>query len=421
MSTNVMSGIIDIEDIIKADHNLKDVVMHTPLVRNNNLSDTYDCDVYLKREDLQHVRSYKLRGAYNFISTATKEELEKGVICASAGNHAQGVAWSCNKMGVKGEIYMPSTTPDQKVKQVKMFGKDMVEVVLGGDTFDDAYAAASENARESGKLFIHPFNDKKIIQGQATVGVEILNDIKEDIDFLFVPVGGGGLASGVGSYFREISPKTKIIGVEPAGAPAMKESLDQNKLVVLDKIDNFVDGAAIRSVGDLTFEICKAVIDEMTLVPEGRICTNILKLYNEDAIVVEPAGALSISALENYKEEIKGKNVVCIVSGSNNDITRMQEIKEKSLIYEGLMHYFILRFPQRAGALREFLDEVLGPNDDIVRFEYMKKNERENGPAFIGIELSDYKDYEPLIERMKSHNLDFTYVNKDENLFGYFL
>ncbi|NQY10204.1 MAG: threonine ammonia-lyase [Flavobacteriales bacterium] len=416
-----MSKIIDIQDIIKADHQLKGVVEHTPLTVNNNLSERYNCTVHLKREDLQHVRSYKLRGAYNKMSTASPEELAKGVICASAGNHSQGVAWSCARMGVKGKIYMPITTPDQKVKQAKMFGKDMVEVILKGDTFDDAFAAAMVDVKESGKLFVHPFNDKKVIQGQATVGVEILNDIKDEIDYLFVPVGGGGLASGVGSYFKEISPNTKIIGVEPLGAPAMKESLEQGKLVVLDKIDKFVDGAAVLSVGDLTLEICKEVIDEMTLVPEGRICTNILKLYNEDAIVVEPAGALTISALEDYKEDIKGKNVVCIVSGSNNDITRMQEIKEKSLIYEGLMHYFILKFPQRAGALSEFLDEVLGPNDDIVRFEYSKTNQRESGPAFIGIELSDSADYEPLIARMKSHNLDFTYVNKDDNLFGYFL
>ncbi|NQY68360.1 MAG: threonine ammonia-lyase IlvA [Flavobacteriales bacterium] len=416
-----MSKMIDIQDILNADKQLKGVVLHTPLAKNDNLSAAYGSNVYLKREDVQHVRSYKLRGAYNLMSTATQEELDKGIVCASAGNHSQGVAWSCSRMGVKGKIYMPSTTPDQKVKQAKMFGKDMVEVILDGDTFDDAYAAAIKDAKESGKLFIHPFNDLKVIQGQGTVGVEILNDIQEEIDYLFVPIGGGGLASGVGSYFKKISPKTKIIGVEPLGAPAMKESLEQGKLVVLDKIDKFVDGAAVQSVGDITFEICKEVIDEMTLVPEGRICTNILKLYNEDAIVVEPAGALTISALEDYKEEIKGKNVVCIVSGSNNDITRMQEIKEKSLIYEGLMHYFILRFPQRAGALREFLDEVLGPNDDITRFEYMKKNERENGPAFIGVELTDSRDFEPLLARMKSHNMDYTYVNKDENLFGYFM
>jgi threonine dehydratase len=348
-------------------------------------------------------------------------ELKKGVVCASAGNHAQGVAYSCNKLQIHGKIFMPNTTPKQKVTQVKMFGKNNVEVVLIGDTFDDSYYEAIKDSKENDKLFIPPFDNPKIIEGQATVGLEILEDLKEKIDYLFVPIGGGGLAAGVGSYFKAISPDTKIIGVEPEGAPAMKEAIKQKKVVTLDKIDKFVDGAAVKRVGDLNYKICSQLLSDISLVPEGKVCSTIIKLYNEEAIVVEPAGALSISALDYYKDEIKGKNVVCVVSGSNNDIGRMEEIKERSLLYEGLKHYFIISFPQRAGALREFLDEVLGPNDDITRFEYTKKNIKEEGPALVGIELKNKEDYDHLIERMNKKKVNYINLNKDPNLFNYFL
>jgi threonine dehydratase len=397
---------------------LKEVVNRTPLQFSHNLSRKYECNIFLKREDLQVVRSYKLRGAYNMMSHLSREQLEKGVVCASAGNHAQGFAYSCKKLNAKGVVFMPKITPKQKVNQTKMFGEEFVEVRLVGDTFDDCAVAARTFTEKNGMTFIPPFDHYRIIEGQGTVGAEILED-KGDIDYLFIPVGGGGLSAGVGTYFKTYSPKTKTIGLEPEGAPAMYEAMKAHQPVTLETIDRFVDGAAVKRVGDLTFSICKEVLDDMHLVPEGRVCSTILKLYNEEAIVVEPAGALSIAALDDYIDEIKGQNVVCILSGSNNDIDRMPEIKERSLQYEGLKHYFLVNFAQRPGALKEFVNHVLGPNDDITRFEYMQKTNKESGPALIGIELKYKKDYKQLMERMKSHHIDFSEINKDDKMFGY--
>ncbi len=405
-------------EIETAYQRIKEVVKPTPFVINQNLSEKYDCKLWLKREDLQVVRSYKIRGAFNKINSLTEEEKSRGVVCASAGNHAQGVAYACRYLGIKGNIYMPSTTPNQKIRQVAMFGKENVEVVIKGDTYDDSYKSAMDYCNKHQKTFIHPFDDKDVMAGQGTIGIELLRESKDPIDYIFIPVGGGGLICGVGSYFKQISPKTKIIGVEPQGAPAMVESLKKNEVVELTTIEKFVDGAAVQKIGQKCFEISKNVIDDMILVPEGRVCTTILKLYNEEAIVVEPAGALSISALDFYQEKIKGKNVVCIVSGGNNDITRTEEIKERSLMYEGLKHYFIVRFPQRAGALREFLVHVLGPNDDITHFEYTKKNNREQGPALVGIELKYKKDYEPLLKRMEEYNFNYKSITENRDLFN---
>ncbi len=408
-----------LQNITKAKINIQSIIINTPLQQNLNLSDKFEANILLKREDLQVVRSYKLRGAFNKISQLSLNELKAGVVCASAGNHAQGVAFSCRKLGIKGKIYMPATTPKQKIKQVKMFGKEFVEVLLIGDTYDDAHNAAMTDCQKTGMAFIHPFDDEQIIEGQATVGLEILQDTTENIDYLFIPVGGGGLAAGVGAYFKQMSPQTKIIGVEPLGAPSMQKSLEAGKVIPLDKIDKFIDGAAVQKVGETTFEICREVIDDMILVPEGSVCTKILELYNQDAIVIEPAGALSIAALDFYKEKIKGKNVVCIVSGSNNDITRTEEIKERSLLYEGLKHYFIVRFPQRAGALRTFVDVVLGPTDDVTHFEYSKKNNREKGPAVIGIEVLKKEDYFGLIQRMEENGFVYEYLNEKRDLFQF--
>ena len=405
-------------DSRQAAERLKKIVHRTPLVLSRNLSRKYQANIYLKREDLQVVRSYKLRGAYNMMSLLPVETLERGVVCASAGNHAQGFAYSCKKLNVPGVVFMPIITPRQKVTQTKMFGEDKVKVILTGDTFDDCAEAAKRYTEENGLTFIPPFDDIRIIEGQGTVGVEILEDLSE-VDYLFVPVGGGGLSAGVGSYFKTYSPKTKIIGLEPEGAPAMYEALRAGHPVVLGNIDRFVDGAAVKRVGDLTFSICREVLDDMHLVPEGKVCSCILKLYNEDAIVVEPAGALSIAALDYYADAIRGKNVVCIVSGSNNDIDRMPEIKERSLQYEGLKHYFLIRFAQRPGALKEFVNNVLGPTDDITRFEYMQKTNKETGPALVGVELQDRGDYDALLENMKKAHIDFSEINKDDTLFGY--
>lgn len=397
---------------------LKKVVIHTPLQRNNHLSKKYDCNIFLKREDLQVVRSYKLRGAYNMMSSLPKEELEKGVVCASAGNHAQGFAYSCKKLNTKGVVFMPVITPNQKINQTKMFGEDYIEVKLVGDTFDDCAVAAKKYTEENGMTFIPPFDDYRIIEGQGTVAVEILEELNY-IDYVFMPVGGGGLSAGVGSFFKTYSPKTKLIGLEPEGAPAMYQALKSGHPVTLDSIDRFVDGAAVKRVGDITFSICKEVLDDMHLVPEGKVCSTILKLYNEDAIVVEPAGALSIAALDDYANEIKYKTVVCIVSGSNNDIDRMQEIKERSLQYEGLKHYFLINFAQRPGALKEFVNNVLGPTDDITRFEYMQKNNKEAGPALVGVELRSREDYTALLNNLNKYQINFTELSKDNTLFSY--
>ncbi|HKI88733.1 MAG TPA: threonine ammonia-lyase [Draconibacterium sp.] len=410
-----------LQDITKAKINLNDVILQTPLQKNLNLSEEFQATILLKREDLQIVRSYKLRGAFNKIVHLSKKELENGVVCASAGNHAQGVAYSCRKLGIKGKIYMPATTPRQKIRQVEMFGKDFVEVILTGDTYDAADNAAKEDCKKTGMAFIHPFDDPQIIEGQATVGLEILQDSKEQIDYIFIPVGGGGLAAGVGAYFKQMNPQTKIIGVEPAGAPSMKKSFEAGKVIDLQNIDKFVDGAAVQKVGEITFEICRKVVDDLVTVPEGQICTKILELYNRDAIVIEPAGALSITALDLYREKIKGKNVVCIVSGSNNDITRTEEIKERSLLYEGLKHYFIVRFPQRAGALRAFVDVVLGPTDDVTHFEYSKKTNREKGPAVIGIEVQKKEDYFGLVQRMEENGFIYEYLNDKMDLFQFLI
>jgi len=402
----------------EAAERLRGIVNRTPLQLNANLSRRYQCNVYLKREDLQIVRSYKLRGAYNMMSSLPMAQLQKGVVCASAGNHAQGFAYSCKKLGIKGVIFMPVITPKQKVNQTKMFGEDTIEIRLIGDTFDDCADAAKEFTEENKMTFIPPFDDRRIIEGQATVGIEILED-QPSVDYIFLPVGGGGLSAGVGSYFKTFSPKTKVIGLEPEGAPSMFEALKAGHPVALASIDRFVDGAAVKKVGSLTFSICKEVLDDMRLVPEGKICTTILKLYNEDAIVAEPAGALSIAALDDFAAEIKGKNIVCVVSGSNNDIDRMQEIKERSLQYEGLKHYFLINFAQRPGALKEFVNNILGPTDDITRFEYMQKTNKENGPALVGIELQSKTDYELLTLKLVANNISFTELNKDDTLFGY--
>ncbi|MCQ6562492.1 threonine ammonia-lyase IlvA [Paenibacillus mendelii] len=418
MNNNNSLSWVGMTEIAQAQMHVKETAVRTPLQHSRVLSARYGCTVLLKREDLQVVRSFKLRGAYHLIKSLPPERLTRGVVCASAGNHAQGVAYSCQVLGIPGKIFMPSTTPRQKVSQVSFFGGPDVEVILTGDTFDDAYAAAVAVSEQNDMAFIHPFDDPKIIAGNGTIGQEIIEAMETTPDFVFVTIGGGGLAAGVGAYVKAVSPGTKLIGVEPEGAPSMQKSIREGAVTALDTIDKFVDGAAVKRVGDLTFRMCQELIDDIVLVPEGKVCTTMLDLYNENAIVAEPAGALPISALDQYRDEIAGKTVVCVVSGGNNDVDRMQEIKERSLVYEGLKHYFMLNFPQRAGALREFLDEVLGPNDDIARFEYTKKHNKDNGPALVGLELKNREDYEPLIARMHKKGYQFIELNKDPLLFN---
>ena len=411
----------DIKTIYAAKRNINQIINQTPLLQNLSLSDKYDAKVFLKREDLQKTRSYKLRGAYHKISLLSKKEKAKGVVCASAGNHAQGFAFTCHHLNIKGKIFMPTTTPNQKIKQVRMYGKENVEVILIGDTFDEAQNEAKKICKEKGMSFIPPFDDMTIIEGQATIGLEILESSTEKIDYLFIPIGGGGLAAGLSTVFKQISPETKLIGVEPEGAASMKAAISAGKVVRMENINTFVDGAAVKEVGKKTFEICRNNIETIVTVPEGKICTSILELYNEDAMVVEPAGALSITALDFFSEEIKGKTVVCIASGGNNDITRMEEIKERSLLYEKLKHYFLIRFPQRPGALKEFVVDVLDPSDDITHFEYKKKNNRNSGPALIGIAVKKPDDLNRIIERLEIKKIKYEYLNDQSDLFHYII
>ncbi len=406
-----------VEAIEKASRVLEEILEPTPFQKNPNLSDIYEANVYLKREDLQMVRSYKIRGAYNKIRTIEPELLKNGIVCASAGNHAQGVAFSCNKLKIMGSIFMPTTTPKQKIEQVKMFGKEFIEIVITGDTFDAANSAAIEYAEKNHKTFIPPYNDPKVMEGQGTIGREILNQTPARLDYVFVPIGGGGLASGLGSYFKQMSPETKVIGVEPAGAPCMKEAIKNGGPIKLEKIDTFVDGAAVQMAGSMTYDVCKTVLDDSVVMPEGAICSTIIQMYNKSAIVVEPAGALAATALRFYADEIKGKNVACIVSGSNNDITRMEEIREKSLLYEGLKHYFIVNFSQKSGAVLSFIRDVIGPKDDLVYIQYIKKTNKESGPALIGIEVSEKDGLKDLIRRMEDHKIKFEYINENNHLF----
>ena len=406
-----------VKDIEAAAKVLGEILEPTPINRDGNLSEKYNADIFLKREDLQIVRSYKIRGAYNMIRSLSPEALKNGIVCASAGNHAQGVALSCNKLHITGSIYMPTTTPKQKIEQVRMFGKEHIRIVLTVDTFDAANKAAINYAKETGQTFIPPFDDPKIIEGQGTIGLEISRQMKEPADYVFIPIGGGGLASGTGAYLRQIWPGVKLIGVEPAGAPCMKTAIERGEIVDLDHIDKFVDGAAVKKAGEYTYEICRQVLDDIVVVPEGAVCTTIIDMYNKSAVVVEPAGALSIAALRFYADKIKGKKAVCIVSGSNNDITRMEEIREKSLIYEGLKHYFLITFPQKSGAILSFVRDVIGPSDDLVYIQYIKKTNKEEGPALVGIEVADKSGYDSLIKRMDEHHITYEYINNNNKLF----
>ncbi|WP_053037745.1 threonine ammonia-lyase IlvA [Staphylococcus haemolyticus] len=413
---------LNAKDVDNAYLRIKDVVKETPLQFDLYLSQKYDCNVYLKREDLQWVRSFKLRGAYNAISVLTSEAKEKGITCASAGNHAQGVAYTAKALNLKAVIFMPVTTPLQKVNQVKFFGSKNVKIILTGDTFDDCLKEALIYTEQNHMTFIDPFNNVDTIAGQGTLAKEILNQSSNDsitFDYLFAAIGGGGLISGISTYMNQYSPQTKIIGVEPSGASSMYESVVvQNKIVTLDHIDKFVDGASVARVGDITYDIAKKFVDDYIQVDEGAVCSTILDMYSKQAIVAEPAGALSVSALEQYKEKIKGKTVVCVVSGGNNDINRMKEIEERSLLYEKMKHYFILNFPQRPGALKEFVNDVLGPQDDITKFEYLKKTSQNTGTVIIGIQLKNHDDLNQL--KINVHDFDPSniYINENKMLYS---
>ncbi len=403
----------------QADKAISNILTVTPFESLSNFHGSSGSEILVKREDLQLVRSFKIRGAYHMISTLEAKAKAKGVVCASAGNHAQGVAYSCKTLGIHGTIFMPSTTPKQKIKQVELHGKDWIEIVLTGDSFDQANEKAVQKAKSSGATFIPPFNSPEVIHGQGTLALEMLRQVKEGIDYLFIPIGGGGLAAGMSEIFRHHSPQTKLIGVEPEGAPAMQKAMKAGWPVYLDVIDTFTDGAAVKQVGDIPFAICKKNLDEVITVPEGLICETILRLYNENAIVAEPAGALALAGALLYDGPKSQDRMAVVLSGGNNDMSRFPEFKERALLYKKLKHYFIVRFPQRPGALKEFVMEVLGPEDDIVHFEYSKKTARENGPALIGIELKKPEDFNPLVRRMKERNFYSNYVNELPDLMNY--
>lgn len=408
------------KEILKAYDVLKNVVTHTPLQYDRYLSEKYGATIYLKREDQQKVRSFKLRGAYYAISQLPKEVLKRGVVCASAGNHAQGVAYTCQEMQVPAMIFMPTTTPQQKISQVKFFGGEQVTIALVGDTFDESAQAAKDYAKREQQTFIDPFNDFHVIAGQGTTAVEIFEDATTEgvsVDYLIGAIGGGGLISGLATYTKETHPETTIIGVEPEGAQSMIEAFSEGAPVKLEQIDKFVDGAAVAEVGEITFAIAKKYVDKILAVAEGQVCSTILELYAKQAIVAEPAGAMSVSALENLKDEIQGKTVVCVISGGNNDISRMTEIEERSLIFEGLKHYFVVNFPQRPGALRQFVNEILGAEDDITRFEYAKKVNKGKGPVLIGVLLNDKNNYAQLVERLATFDPRFIDLQKNESLY----
>ncbi|CZA02705.1 threonine ammonia-lyase IlvA [Streptococcus suis] len=395
---------------------LKRVVVRTPLDYSRYLSEKYGATIYLKRENEQRVRSFKIRGAYYAISQLTDDEKSRGVVCASAGNHAQGVAYTCQEMQIPATIFMPITTPQQKIGQVKFFGGDYVEIRLVGDTFDESAKAAQDYTQESGKTFIDPFDDENVQAGQGTVAYEILEEAEEQtisFDQILVPIGGGGLVAGVSAYLKEHAPEIKIVGVEASGARSMKAAFDKGRPVKLDQIDKFADGIAVQKVGKSTYEVARKYVDRLIGVDEGGISGTILDLYSKLGIVAEPAGAATIAALEVVKDQIKGQTICCIISGGNNDINRMPEMEERALIYEGIKHYFVVNFPQRPGALREFVNDILGPNDDITRFEYIKRANKGTGPVLIGIALGDKTDYTQFISRLEE--FDPQYINLHEN------
>lgn len=411
--------------IEKAKRLLSTVLDETPLQYSRRLSTKYDADIYLKREDLTMVRSFKIRGAYYKMSLLTPAQKKKGVVCASAGNHAQGVAYACTQLKVNGVIYMPVTTPNQKVEKVKNFGGKYIEIKLYGNTFDEAKVEASRYCTTQHATLIHPFDDVDVIAGQGTVGLEIMQQFQfhegksdKKPDMVFCCVGGGGLISGVSSYFKHVLPATKVVGSEPEHADCLYQGLHAGHPVTLEKFDTFVDGAAVRTVGVNTLAIAQECVDSVVVCPVGLVCTTMIDMYQSEGIITEPAGALAVAALELKKEKIKGKTVVCVVSGGNNDLLRYPEILEKSLVYRGLKHYFLIEFAQKPGQLRDFLNHALGKDDDIVLFEYLKKTNKERGPALVGLELKKKEDLTPLLVKMDKIGLSYKKITSDDLVFN---
>ena len=408
-------------DVVVAAQTLGTTVRRTPLDLSLRLSGKRHQPVLLKREDVQVGRSYKVRGAYNMISSLSPAEREAGVVCASAGNHAQGVAFACRQLKIHGKVFLPSTTPRQKRARIRDIGGPWIEQIIGGATFDEASVAAQKFAAESGATYVHPFDDPRTIAGQGTVVKEIFDQASEKPQTVVVPVGGGGLLAGTAIWLREFHPEVRIIGVEPEGAPSMKAALDAGEPVTLPSIDGFADGTAVARVGNITYEIARDLVDEIVIVPEGAICTEMLDLYQVEGIIAEPAGALASAAVARFLPDLPDGPIACIVSGGNNDVSRYDDIVERSLVHEGLRHYFLVTFPQEPGALRHFLDDVLGQDDDIILFEYTKKNNRETGPALVGLEIHDPADITPLLARMEASPLAIEKLEPNSPAFTFLL
>ena len=406
LSNSRVSGPLSAADVDSAALRIADVVMRSPLEYSDRLSQVTGAKVYLKRDDLQSVRSYKIRGAYNLLKQLTDEELRAGVVCSSAGNHAQGFALACRSMKVHGRVYVPGKTPKQKRDRIRYHGGDFIELIVGGRTYDEAAAAALDDVARSGATLVPPYDDLRTMAGQGTIAVEILGQLGAEPDLVVVGVGGGGCISGITAYLAERTMTTAVLGVEPAGAASMMAALAAGEPVTLDHVDQFVDGAAVKCAGALPYQVLAAAGDmvSVTVVDEGAVCTAMLDLYQNEGIIAEPAGALAVAGLLEA-DVAPGSTVVCLIGGGNNDVSRYGEVLERSLVHLGLKHYFLVDFPQEPGALRRFLDEVLGPNDDITLFEYVKRNNRETGEALVGIELGSAADYDGLRERMDASGL----------------
>ncbi|ERS47237.1 MULTISPECIES: threonine ammonia-lyase IlvA [Corynebacterium] len=405
---------IHASDIQQAQARISSEIAPTPLQYCARLSAETGCEVYLKREDLQDVRSYKIRGALNGMSNLPQEQRHRGIVTASAGNHAQGVAYACRTMGIAGKIFVPEPTPMQKRDRILVHGGDQVELVVVGSNFDEAAAAAHADAAERDAAFIEPFDARDTITGQGTVAAEVLAQLSakgKSPDAVVVPVGGGGLISGITSYLADMAPDTRVVGMEPEGAASLRAAFDHGGPVTLDAVDPFVDGAAVKRLGALPYEILDANRERLSFdtVSEGAVCTDLLNLYQNEGIIAEPAGALSVAGL--HQLDLKpGSTVVCVISGGNNDVLRYAEIMERSLVHRGLKHYFLVNFPQEPGQLRHFLHEILGPTDDITLFEYLKRNNRETGAALVGLQLSRAEDLDGLLQRMGESKISVQYL-----------
>lgn len=400
--------------------NISQYIKKTPLIYSERLSENYQANIYLKREDLQKIRSFKIRGALNKMLSLKKEKLKK-VVTASAGNHAQGVAYSCRLLKIKGVIFMPVVTPSQKIERVKYFGNSYVEIRIEGKDYDQSAQLAKQYAEKNKFTYISAFNDEEVVAGQGTIAIEIYQDLKDKLDYVISAVGGGGLLSGISTYLKNINPKIKTVGVESFGTASMSSSIKNQKITELTKIDSFCDGVAVKKVGDITFSLFQKYVDQVEVVDEGQVASSMIDLFQNEGIITEPAGALPVSVLKNLKDEIKGKNVVCVISGGNMDLLRYQEVQERSLLYKQLKKYYLIEFTQKPGQLKKFVNNVLEPDDDIVLFEYMKKNNKEKGPVLVGIESKDKKNFIKIEKKLIENNFNYQIINSNQLLFNFLI